>query len=393
MSTTPRAGRVPASRPRARTVQTHRLSCASADTHRSPPSIPARSVPAAPSSPDASPLRAPEQTKTARPETHTRERRGWPRPARVTYTHARRMEREPRPRRRRFRPRGRRFRPRGRRFRPRGRRFRPQRPRCPHRLRRPRCPRGPPRRFVVASPISVRRKPVARRPTRATHTRGLPRSLRRVARRRVDRADALGRARISKPPRASRRLRVHRASARGAALRRAARGARSPARDRSPRRAQARSRYFRGFDPVEVEAMAREFELVDTTRARRSSPRATPPISPRSSSTDSRASTSWIRPARAIDRSVPFGPGALIGEMALWEGGVRSADVVAAGVEKIDEKESTASARAFESRDAKKTRSGSSTGTGTVTMRRNPRGSPRGIRTRARSPFVSTSTL
>ena len=45
-----------------------------------------------------------------------------------------------------------------------------------------------------------------------------------------------------------------------------------------------------------------------------------------------------------------FGPGALIGEMALWEGGVRSADRRRA--EKIDEKEQTA--RPLESRDAKK---------------------------------------
>ena len=76
-------GRVPASRPRARTVQTHRLSCASADTHRSPPRYPRGSVPAAPSSPDASPLRAPRADQNCPSGKPTPANGGgWPRPAR-----------------------------------------------------------------------------------------------------------------------------------------------------------------------------------------------------------------------------------------------------------------------------------------------------------------------
>ena len=118
-------------------------------------------------------------------------------------------------------------------------------------------------------------------------------------------------------------------------------------------RAQARSRYFRGFDPVEVEAMAREFELVrydagETVIAAGDAADFAALV------VDGFARVDVVDSTGARRSIGTFGPGALIGEMALWEGGVRSADVVAAGAEKIDEKESTASARAFESRDAKK---------------------------------------
>ena len=95
-------------------------------------------------------------------------------------------------------------------------------------------------------------------------------------------------------------------------------------------RAQARSRHFRGFDPVEVEAIAREFELVrydagETVVA---------------AGDDADFAALVVEGFARVDvvdstgarRSIgTFGPGALIGEMALWEGGVRSADVVAAG--------------------------------------------------------------
>ena len=75
--------------------------------------------------------------------------------------------------------------------------------------------------------------------------------------------------------------------------------------------------------------MAREFELVGTTRARRFA--AGDDADFAALVVDGFARVDVVDSTGARRSIGTFGPGALIGEMALWEGGVRSADVVAAG--------------------------------------------------------------